>query len=172
MKKILTCAILTLTVLGLGGMAVADAQACGNGFYSNGFHSIVIDKLVERFNLNADEVQEVFDEARDEMMEEMSARWKEKWANWWTCSDLTDEQKETLAAKREELQAEYEALKDLSWEERWTKMKELREELEVWAEENEIDLRCLGGFPGYGFNWRPRGFGWGFGHSFFKPGQK
>lgn len=167
MKKILTCAVITVVLLGLCGALALNAQAkSGNGFYSS-----IIQKLVEKFNLNAEEVQEVFDEARDEMRQEAQARFEEraggKMDKMPEFNQLTDEQKEALSAKREELREKFEALKDISPEERQAKMEELREELESWAEENGIDSKVLFRFGfGGGFKRCPFGQRGGFGSQF------
>ena len=169
MKKILTLSVITVAVLSLCGIVAVNAQTEGG----NGPFSIIIQKLVERFNLNAEEVQEVFDEVRDEMRQEMQARFEERIGDKTPeftppeFTPLTDEQKEALSAKREELQEKFEALKDLSQEERQAKMEELREEMEAWAEEQGIDLRFIGGIFGPGFRGSQRGFGRGLGSGFF-----
>jgi len=159
MKKILTLSVITIAVLGLCGVAVVNAQAeSGSGPFS-----IIIQKFVERFGLNPEEVQEVFDEVREERMQEMQARFEEKWSGEMPefglpkCTQLTDEQKEALKVLREE----YGDLKDFSLEERQAKMQEMREKIEAWAEEQGIDLKCVrGGMLGHGFRGFGRGFGW------------
>lgn len=166
MKKILIYSLISLTVLGLGGAVLAKtAYAQGD----NGGYSLIIQKLVEKFNLNADDVQKVFDEAKDEMRQEREVNLGEKVENLSCESDLTTEQKAALTAKREELKAEFEIVKDLSAEERQTKMEELKTEMETWTTEQGIDSKCLGGFPGFGHGLGlrgERGFKGNFGEEF------
>jgi polyhydroxyalkanoate synthesis regulator phasin len=156
MKKPLIWVATSIVALGLCGIAIVSAQAEN----SSGNYPTIIQKLVEKFNLNAEEVQQVFDEVRQERQQEMQNNFKglteEK------MQGLTDEQKQALSAKREELKGEMEALKDLSQEERQAKMEEIRNEMKTWAEENGIDSNLLRmpGTPGGRFN---GGFDRGFG---------
>ena len=158
MKKILTYAIITIALLGFCAAVAVNVQAKGG----DRFASPVIQKLAERFNLSAEEVQQVFDEARDEMRQEMQARFEERIGDrvgGMPGSDsLTDEQKQALSAKREEFREKLGALKDLSSGERQTKIEELKAELEVWAEENGIGSEMLFGF-GFGRGFRGGRFG-------------
>ena len=148
MRKILTCVIITVVAFSLLGMAAVSVQARGG----DGFHSSIIQKLAERFNLNAEEVEKVFEEARDEIRQKMQARFEEraggKMDKMFKFTPLTDEQKEALSTKREELREKCEELKDFSSEERRAKMEELKEEMED--------------FPRCGFWGSHRGFGRGF----------
>lgn len=158
MKKVLIGATMAVIALGLCAAVAVNAQFRSG----DGSASPLVQKLVERFNLNAEEVQEVFEEAREEMRQETQARFEERIgdeANRIGLDSLTDEQKEALSAKREELRERVEAFKNLSAEERQTKMEELRGELEAWAEENGIDSEMLFGF----------GFGRGFKGGHFGP---
>jgi polyhydroxyalkanoate synthesis regulator phasin len=140
MKKKLAYLTLTLVAVGILGFTVANAQA-DNG----GFHSALIQELVERFNLNEQEVQEVFDEFEAENKERMGeSREPQEFAN------LTEEQKATLSEKMEEMKQKVEEIKGLSREERQEAMSQIKEEMEAWAEENGIDVPCFGGIFGRG----------------------
>ena len=125
MKKTLFYALISVAVISFFGITAVAVQANTEGNFPP-----IVQKLVERFNLNADEVQEVFNEVREENKQGMKDRF-----NGYQ-QDLTDEQKEALQARREEMQQEMEALKDLSSEERQAKMQEIQSEMKAWAEEN------------------------------------
>jgi hypothetical protein len=99
---------------------------------------------VERFGLNAGEVQEVFQEVRDERHQEMQAHFEERLDELVASGDLTEDQKDTLLAKKAEMWESREELMNLSPEERRAKMQERREEMNAWAEENGTDLAHLG----------------------------
>jgi hypothetical protein len=178
-KKILTFAIITVAVIGLGSVVAVKVQAEGGS--GNGFYSVIIQKLVDRFGLNADEVQQVFDEAQDEMRQQMQARFGEGAGDRMEkftppeCTQLTDEQEQAISAKREELKEQYGDLKGLSREEMQTKMQEMKTEMETWAESQGIDLKCIGfmgGWFGPGSRGPHNGFGWGPAQGFFRSGQE
>ena len=136
MKKVLIYTVITAAVLGFCGVTAINAQAEER----NGIYPSIVQKLVERFNLNLEDVQQVFDEAREERHQKMQFPLRERLGE-----ALTEEQKEALSAKREEMREGFEALKDLSLEERQAKMQELG-----------LDLRGM-----------QKGFGRGYGDKFF-----
>jgi hypothetical protein len=121
-------------------------------------HSI-IQKLVERFGLNADEVEEVFEEDREDRRAEGQARFEERLAEAVAEGELTEDQKAAIIAKRAEMEANRQEqrteMAGLSQEERGQareahreEMEAKREEVEAWAQENGIDLKYLIGFGG------------------------
>jgi len=144
-KKIIILAIALgiLTLASVAGTRAIYAQD------SNGYPSIV-QKLVERFNLDAGEVQKVFDEVRGERHQEMQARFEERLNQAVSESEITEEQKQAILDKKAEMQEKCEEMKDLSWEERRTVMEEHREEMKTWAEENGIEMwQLFGGMKGF-----------------------
>ncbi|HUW22360.1 MAG TPA: hypothetical protein VMW41_06890 [Candidatus Bathyarchaeia archaeon] len=143
---------LVLALLGFVGYGTAKAFAA-NG---NGNYPPIIDKLVERFGLNREEVQKVFDEERTQRQQQMQANFEERLNQAVSEGKITEEQKKAIIAKKAEMQAECEGFKDLSLEERKTKMEEYKKEMESWAQENGIDLSLIPMFLGRGPH---RGFG-------------
>lgn len=140
MKKIL---IVGLILVGLAGV-VTGADA---------FNQPVVDKLVERFNLNEDEVAGVFDEARQERRQEMQEQRQEHMEERLdeAVGDgvITADQKQALLNKRAEMQE---------------KREQLREEMRTWMDENGFDCETLApycvGYGGRGFGpGKVRGFG-------------
>jgi hypothetical protein len=131
------------------GVSLAYAEE-GSGSYPP-----IIQKLVERFDLDSEEVVEVFSEARQERQAEKEERFAGRLEEAVSQGELTEEQKEALLAKHEELQQEREAnreeFRSLSWEERRELRQSRREELEAWAQANGIDVSYLfGGLLGCG----------------------
>lgn len=163
MKKVLVSSLAVVAMLGFLTVATSAVKATvGDGNYPP-----IIQKLVERFGLKAEEVQEVFDEARQEMRQDMQLPFEQKFEEMLDKaveqSKLTQEQKEAIQEKRDEMQKKYEELAGLGCEERHTKMQEIQQELKAWAEENGIDLRFVGGFGRGGFMMGPhKGFDRGF----------
>jgi pyoverdine/dityrosine biosynthesis protein Dit1 len=122
----------------------------------------IIQKLVERFNLNPSEVQEVFNQEREERQEERQTRLEERLNEAVQNGEITEEQKQLILTKHQELQQEREtnreAVQNMTREEHQAAMEAERAELEAWAEENGIDLNNFffgsmgpkGGHPGWG----------------------
>ncbi|MBI4130246.1 hypothetical protein HY468_02945 [Candidatus Roizmanbacteria bacterium] len=129
-----------------GGAALVTSNAFAQNATVNTYPTIV-QKLVDRFGLNAEEVQQVFDEERDEhhakMQEMMESRLTEAVTN----GELTEEQKQLILQKQEEMQTEREqnreVFQNMTDEERRTAMEEKHDELEAWAKSNGIDLQYL-----------------------------
>ena len=111
----------------------------------------IIDKLVERFGLNPDEVQDVFDEVRAEHHTQMLANFEERLNQAVTDGKITEEQKLAILDKNEEMKAKMDEWKSLTPEERHTKMQAYHEELKTWAEENGINFPFFGIGHGRGF---------------------
>lgn len=155
----LTTALALLTLVGVTTATSIRAEEMGN-------YPPIIQKLVERFNLNPSEVQEVFNQEREERQqrrqEEGQTRLEERLNEAVQNGDLTEEQKQLLLNKHQELQQEREtnreAVQNMTREEHQVAMEAERAELEAWSEENGIDLEDFffgpmgpkGGHPGFG----------------------
>lgn len=126
-----------LTFLGIYGAASASAQGFGG-------HSLIIERLAERFNLEPGEIENVFAECQEERRMENQARFEERLNNTVEAGNLTEEQKAAVLQKKEEMRERIEELKELSFEERREACQELHEEIKQWAEENGIDLGFFG----------------------------
>jgi hypothetical protein len=140
LKKIIIPAI-ALSILSLIGLAKVSSVSAED---SQNYPPIV-QKLVARFNLDAGEVQKVFDEEREERQQEDQLRFEERLSQAVTNGVLTQEQKEAILAKRAEIQARHEEMKNLSWEEKRKAMEQEREEIKNWAEENGIEIFWFSG---------------------------
>lgn len=146
-KKILI-PVLVLSVLTAGGIFWAVNV---NAETTNPQES-VIDKLVERFNLNTDEVESVFTEIQQERQQEMLNRFAERLNQAVEDAVITTEQKQALLVKQGEMME---------------KREQLRVEWQTWADESGIDfekLREYGMGPcgmGFGGKFGGRGFGLG-----------
>jgi hypothetical protein len=147
-KKFIIPALALATVLGGGFWAVSNASAWGNG------QGTMVQRIAEKFNLNKDEVQKVFDENREERQQGMRSNFEERLSEAVSKGELTEAQRNLILAKKEEMEKEREANreahKNLSVEERKKKMEERRAEIEKWAEDNGIDVKYLMGGMGKG----------------------
>ena len=149
------------TVVGVAGISHVSANEGDQ-------YPPIIEKIAEKFNLNQDEVKQVFDEERESHQEEMKAKREERLNQLVSDGKLTEDQKNALTAKEEEMQKEretqMEAVKDLSPEERREKMEEYREahkdEMKDFFEEQRIDASLFAPLGGQGEGMK-RGGGFG-----------
>lgn len=109
--------------------------------------SSLVQKLADKFGLNKDEVQAVFDEERKEMESQMEGQYEERLSQLVRSGEITEEQKALIQEKHQEMKDsmkdEMEGMKDLTTEERKAQMQAKHDELESWAEEHGIDLKYL-----------------------------
>ena len=116
-----------ITHVALGAMVLA---ILGGGLYANTAsaqfnserHNSFIDKLVEKFNLDKDEVEEFFKEIREERKERFRKRGEARLDAAVKNGEITEEQKQLIVDKRNELHEEFkqnrETFKNLSTEEK------------------------------------------------------
>jgi methionine-rich copper-binding protein CopC len=157
--------VAAISVLGAGLLTASTAFAQSESTSQNPMDSLV-QKIAQKFNLNEDEVQAVFDEAHKERHAQMKAGFEERLSTYVSQGKITEEQKQLILQKHEEMEAEREANKEtfrnLSKEERRSQMESKHAELEAWAKENGIDLQYLMMKVGRGHRMgEPVGFGQG-----------
>lgn len=151
MKKSLAIAS-AITSIGLASIAsvglVGAAQSTTSG------SNTLVDKIAQKFNLNKDDVQKVFDEDRQTHEAEHGQKQADRIAQAVKDGKLTQEQADKITAKLKELKAQREAerdsMKDKTEEERRIAMETRRAELEKWAKDNNIPLEYLHGLGGRG----------------------
>lgn len=159
MKKVKTglVAAAALATIGTGGLLGMQAVHAESSTTTDPMSSLV-EKLANKFNLNKNDVQKVFDENRSEMEAKHEANVSTRLQKLVDAGTITSDQKTKVEAKLKELKSAREtdrdALKNLSPEERKAKMEEKRNELDTWAKENGIDLTKLEGIfrGGHGFH--------------------
>lgn len=139
----------TATAIGLSGVAGIGAVSAQNDSATGDPMSGLVDKLVSKFNLDKEEVQSVFNEAREEHEAQREKQQGEHLQALVDDGTITEAQKTAIEAKIKEMKEEREAnkdsFKDLSGDERRAKMEEKRTELESWAQEQGLDLSKLRG---------------------------
>jgi hypothetical protein len=145
--KILIPTLGLATAIGLGTLGVRAVKADETSSYPP-----FVQKLVEKFNLNEDEVKTFFEEERQEHQQAMEQNREEKQQNQeerlnQAVEDgvITEEQKEALQNKQEEMRQEQEQ-----------ERKQHQEEMQAWFEEQGIDPETLAPYGGFGHH---RGFG-------------
>lgn len=165
MKRVFNYLLLAGVIAVVLGAGIFTVQAQVNN--RDGYPSF-IQKIADKFDLDINEVKAVFDEDRTVRQEQAKADTesrKEEMLNRLIEEEkITAEQKTLILAKQAEIIQKQETFRDLSQEERQEAMKNLREELKVWAEENGIEGnlmffgRGMRG-PGGHFGPNPDGFG-------------
>lgn len=124
----------------------------------------LVQKIADKFGVNKDEVQQLFDEQRTEHEAKHEAEVAERLQALVDDGTITAEQKTLIETKIKEMKEQREAdrdnFKELSHEERKAKMDEGKTGLESWAKDNGLDLTKL---KGVFMDGGPRGFG-GPGH--------
>jgi len=160
MKKV-TLFIPALTLVLVGALLFADNMVSAQSDVS--FQSSLVQKIADRFGLSESEVQAVFNEDREDMRARMEIAYEDRLGGAVANGDLTEEQKELILDKRAELEVlRREHHEDMmsgvavDHEAHMAEMQAMHDELSLWAEENNIDLKYLMGF---GMNATNRGFG-------------
>lgn len=138
-KKLVTLG--TLGVVGIssvGFVGLSSAQ-------TNTSTDTLPDKIASKFNLNKDEVKNVFEEDRATHEADREKSFSEKLQKLVDEGKLTADQKSKIEAKFKEMHEQRDANKDsnLTREQRKAEMKTHRDELKKWADENKINLDLI-----------------------------
>lgn len=141
----------TLAAVGIAsfvGLGAASAQG------ENGQDSIAT-KIAQKFNLNKDDVQKVFDEQREAHQADRKAEMKAKLDQAVKDGKITADQEAKLIAKLDEMKAnrpDFKSMTDAEREAARTAMETKRTEFEAWLTANNIpaDLLPKGGPKGPG----------------------
>ncbi len=147
MKKTLLVSTAVLAIISMA--VISSSNAMAHGFYGEGY-STIVQKLVDKFNLNQGEVEAVFDEAKKEHQTQMRANFETKLSQAISDGKITETQKQAILTKHDELAKNHEQI----WQNKENMTKEQimelkskqREELKTWAEQNGIDLKYFWGF--------------------------
>jgi len=140
-KKLLTIAGLLVTAGAAGVLGLSHVSAESSTGDSN-----LAEKIAQKFNLNKDEVQKVFDEAHAERKAEHHAKIEERLTQAVKDGKLTEEQKSKILAKLEEIKQDRPSKEDLEGKtdkERRALKVDKHEDLEQWAKDNDIPEEYL-----------------------------
>jgi len=144
-KKILvpTIALAVLTMVGVVGAKTIKAD-------ENNTYPPIVQRLAEKFNLNQDEVKNVFDEERQFRQQDRLNSLEDGLNKAVSDGVITSEQKQAFLDMHNNMQQE---------------RGQNREEMQTWFKDNGIDLDKLSSYIGF----MGGGFGRGFGE---RPNQK
>ena len=139
------------------GLIYAQDLAPSNGPMAN-----LVEAISQKFHLNKDEVQQVFDEQVSQLREQQKQKQQEFLSGLVKDGKLTQEKMDKIIAKTSELDAARESRKaemqSKSPAERQAVMKAQVESLKTWAADNGIPLQYLRPFHG-GIERAMHGFG-------------
>lgn len=135
-KNIFISSVVMTGLLAVGSLGVIPVRAQSQN------QSQIVQRLASRFNLNVDEVQEVFEEERAAHHALMLESFEEKLNEAVAGGKITADQKQMILDKHEEMYAKMDEIRslNLSPEEMRAKMDQYRSELRAWAESENIDV--------------------------------
>lgn len=144
-KKVIIPMVAFAALVAISGMVgISKADDSSN-------RDTLIQRITEKFNLNQGEVEEVFNQHREERHQQRQMEIEERLNKAVSDGKITEEQKNLILKKKEEMQGQRESFRNLSDEERKEQMRNHREEMNKWAEENDIDMKeFMGGGKGFG----------------------
>lgn len=158
-----SAAVTATVVLGLSGSGAGVIYAASpTDAEGSSPASALITAIAKRFNLNENDVKQVFDEQRGQMQSHMRQKRQDILHNRLTKAvadgTITQAQADAITAKEAEVQSQMHALKDKTPQERQTAIQSLQTALKQWATDNNIPKKL---YPFGG----PR---MGYGHQGFK----
>lgn len=142
-----TVTAISVAVLSVGGFTFLHHVVAEDSLDS---YPQIIQNLAEKFNLNPEDVQQVFTDTRKEKISERLDELVQE-------GTITEEQKNLILEKVDEIQAKREEISNqsLTESERREALQTLQEEVEQWCEDNGIPVGLLKMMGGKG----PRGGG-------------
>ena len=149
-KKIMLGLAILLLVAGTFASQSAFAQTTND----TSPMSSLVEKIATKFNLNKDDVQEIFDEDRQAHETEMKMNYEKKLSDAVASGKITEAQKTLILQKHTEMEASRKAnmqnMKNLSQDARKAQFEKEKTALDAWAKENGIDTQYLFGLGGRG----------------------
>ncbi len=144
-KKKMLFPVMALAVLAGGLLTVTGASAQN----SSTKHDAIVQKIADKFGLNKDEVQKVFDEEHTARQAEMETKNAQRLDTLVSEGKITEAQKTLIINKQKELREKHQAnrgnFEGKTPEEMITQMEAERIALEAWAKENGITTEYLTG---------------------------
>lgn len=137
--------VLVLSTVFVVGTTSAWAQ--GPTGSSAPWHSVLIERLVQKFGLKAGDVQAVFDDVHTQRQIKMQEKSKAHLDQLVKDGKITTAQEQLITAKQKEIVgamlATRDGMQDKTPAERKAAMAAQKAELESWAEQNGIDISLL-----------------------------
>lgn len=135
MKKFLIYTLSLSAIVGCLALGAVTVFAQNNDTYKP-----IVQRIAEKFNLNPEEVNQVFEQERKEKHQNMQLHCEERLNQAVADGKMTEEQKNEILAKHAEMEQKRAEFENLTSEQRQEKMQEMRQEME----ENGIDFGMFG----------------------------
>jgi hypothetical protein len=140
----------------IGVVAATTVSAASPAGSANPMTNLV-NAIAQKFNLNASDVQKIFDDQKAQMKVQMDQRYTDRINQAVTDGKLTQDQANKILAKKAELQAQRQSqvasLQGKTKAEIQAEMKTQMDALKQWATDNNIPMEYLmfGPMGGHGF---------------------
>lgn len=142
----------------VSAVAIAAILGAANvNAHDSSTRNALVDRLTTKLNLNKDDVQKVFDEVATEHRAEMKKNFEERLQQGVEDGDITADQKAKIIAKHNEMETFRLSLEGKTAAEVREAMEAKRNEMEKWADDNNIPT----GYLRFGHSNRGGGFGEG-----------
>ncbi|MEA2007053.1 MAG: hypothetical protein U9O20_02745 [Patescibacteria group bacterium] len=139
-KKVLVPSLAFVAIVVAGTVGASKAGAFGFSGNRGENRESLIQRFIEKFDLNKDDIEGVFENHRNQMQEKRNQRHEEHLSELVSDGKLTEDQKIVLIAKREQ---DCEEFQNMTREERQAERQAHREEMDQWFEEQGIDHDVL-----------------------------
>lgn len=139
---------MALTLVGVGSYATTQAYAQSSTMPN------LVQMIAQKFNLNQNDVQAVFDQAKQQQMANRQTKIDNRLTQAVKDGVITDAQKQLIVNKLQEIQTQRQNTKDqfknMTPQQRRDAMQRQIQDLQQWAKDNNIDLTKLKGIFGFG----------------------
>jgi competence protein ComGC len=157
MKKTLLIPALALTMAGTVLFATNQVNAQGTDRQTT-----LVQKLADKFGLNKDEVQAVFDQEKTDRQADRQNKFGARLDQLVKDGKITEAQKQLILDKFKTIEADraakMEQMKSMTPDQRKAAMKADHEALQKWASDNGIDLKSVFGGFGHRMGGHKNGF--------------
>lgn len=142
-KKVMLASLAVATLA--GGALLTSAAYAQSGSDGTG----LADAIATKFNLKSDDVQKVITDYRDQHMQEreaeMKTRMTERLDQAVTDGKITEDQKTQILSKMDEVTSRMDEIRSMTDKtERRNAMKQLHDDMQTWAQENNIPTDLMG----------------------------
>lgn len=149
LKKALIIALIVTLLTGAAVFGLGEVYAQNT---ANQQLPTLVQMIAQKFGLNQNDVQSVFDQYRQERQTKMEANFEAKLDQLVKDGKITDAQKLLIIAKHKELLSQRGAdkanFKNMTPTQRKDAIRQERQELQAWANQNGINLQYLFGGTG------------------------
>jgi 3-hydroxyacyl-CoA dehydrogenase len=139
-RKKLLIPVFAVTIVGAGLFGTHQVSA-----QSTDGTTDVVTLIAQKFSLDKNQVQQVFDQHHQEMKIKRQTKMEERLTQLVKDGKLTESQKQAVLTKMAEEKNSFnpQSFKDLTPEQRKTQMDQHRQEMENWAKSQGIDLSLI-----------------------------